>query len=426
MINDARRRLAGLWPTLCLLLIAPVWVGAQLPQAQSDAFAAGQLAFERGDYRQALEHFQEAAEAGAVGPATEFDIGVCHYKLAEYVSAAAAFEAVAAGYPAMRALAQYNLGLALLGQRRPESARIAFSAARGGGDPKIASLAERQLARLGPSDSEPARRGWALVDLGIGHDDNVALIDTSVLAAESAASPFTEIFAIGSQPLAGRPWTLNGSAYWVRYPQADEFDQTALQAGASYATPWGAWRVEIAPFYGRSTLGGRGFEERLGARVDLDRSLSRSGLALNLRLVHEQIDGLDSAYDFVAGSRDRLGARLSHRGPRLGLSVGYEHERNDRDGASVSPRRDRLWLRSRYRWNESWALEAQILRRQSRYEALTPARRETFDEVALGALRPLPRGWQLEARYARANNDSNDPTYGYRRGRIVVVFDKGF
>lgn len=424
MVDDAGHRFARCLLLLCVLVAAPTSVEAQQDEGPTAAFAAAERAFAGGDYRQALEQFEAAREAGETGPALEFNIGVCHYKLAEYAAAAGAFREVAERYPAMRGLATYNLGLALLKQQRDAAARRAFALAREAGDPKIAALAEQQLERLGGGAAQATRRGWALLDLGLGHDDNVALIDTSLLTAESTASAFNEIFAIGSQPLATSPWTLDGSAYLVRYPQAAAFDQTAIELGASYVWSWRGWRARVEPRYGRTTLGGKGFEGRLAAALELERSFA--ALRLDLSVSHERIDELDAAFAFVAGTRDRIGARLGHQGPRASFWVGYEHERNDRDGANVSPDRDRIRARYRYRWTDVWAFEAQLLQRTSRYDALATPRRETLDEISVAALRRLPRGWRLETRYGRSHNDSSDPAYAYRRGRIVVVFDKGF
>jgi tetratricopeptide (TPR) repeat protein len=125
--------------------------------AASAAFGAGNDAFQLGDYRTALTRFEAARDAGIEGPAVHYNIGVCQYKLGKYRQAEGTFRLVAERYPQMRAVAEYNLGLALLRQQRRTEARAAFEEARGDGDEKIASLAQVMLQRLQAS-AEPASR----------------------------------------------------------------------------------------------------------------------------------------------------------------------------------------------------------------------------------------------------------------------------
>ena len=128
--------------------------------AADSSFAAASAAFERGDYASALTLF-EATRAGADGPAVPFNIGVCLFKLGRYADAEAEFASLATSFPMMRALAEYNRGLALLGAKRDADARAAFSAASAAGDPKIAALSAE---RLGALRAEPRRSRKEIVD----------------------------------------------------------------------------------------------------------------------------------------------------------------------------------------------------------------------------------------------------------------------
>jgi tetratricopeptide (TPR) repeat protein len=246
----------------------------QIESRASAAFAAASSAFADGDFRRALANFENARAAGTPGPAVDYNIGVCYYKLAEYAQAAAEFRGLGERYPAMRALAQYNLGLSLSKLGRVEEARLAFEEALGSDDEKIAQMAALMLERLPGANDQKATPAawWGLFDLSAGHDSNVALADEASLPAGiSTASPFTEVFVVGSGPL-GRQWRLNADAYLARYPDAETFDQNAVRVGAAYEWTWQTWQGSIGPHYGRTTLGDAAFERQLGATLDLRRS----------------------------------------------------------------------------------------------------------------------------------------------------------
>src|SRR5215467_3011777 len=138
-----------LWLASLALCVCSSLSRAAFAQGDDPAFAAASAAFARGDYASALDLFELVRTTGADEPAVLFNIGVCEYKLGRHADAAAAFESLGARFPAMRALAEYNRGLALLGLGRDADARAAFSAASVSGDAKIAPLAAARLQELG-------------------------------------------------------------------------------------------------------------------------------------------------------------------------------------------------------------------------------------------------------------------------------------
>src|SRR3970282_2847681 len=136
--------------------------------ASSAHFAAGFDACDRHDYRRALAEFEAAIAAGSEAAAAHYNVAVCRYRLADYAGAADAFRALARRFPAMRDLADYNLGLALTRQDRLGQARTAFERAQASGDERIAALARAMLARL-PAEAAPrASRGAGFLELALG------------------------------------------------------------------------------------------------------------------------------------------------------------------------------------------------------------------------------------------------------------------
>ena len=136
--------------------LLPLSVHAASAEA-SPQFEAGKQAFAAQDYAAALDDFEAAAAAGMSGPAVQFNIGVCAYRVGNWSRAESAFRETART-PAMAALAHYNLGLVALADRKnDEAARWFALAEREAGDEGLQALATQQLARLPqPAELPPA------------------------------------------------------------------------------------------------------------------------------------------------------------------------------------------------------------------------------------------------------------------------------
>ena len=404
---------------------SPVWA-----QTRSEAFAAASQAFNDGDYLSALAYFEDAREAGVHGPAVHYNIAVCHYRLENYAQAEMAFRSVANRYPNMRALAQYNLGLVLLRQNRESEARSSFEQARqSGADEKVVELATAMLRRLDPSrePAAPPPRWFSFVDFNLGHDDNVALLDDSSLpAGQSVDSAFTEALAVISSPLVnGSGFRFNGSAYAVRYDDAGQFDQTALRLAGAYHWMTRAWRMEAGPHFNYATLDGDGFEQRLGIGVNLKRYLS-SSTVFGVGVIHDEVDGAESQFAYLDGSREQLDMSVDKYGSSGRLTFAYKFESNDRTSASVSPTRHRLSLRYRYTMSPAWNADVALALRSSAYDDLAVPRDEDLTELSLGLLRTFAGGLLLNGTHRWSDNSSNVDAFTYTRSRISLGLTKTF
>ena len=153
-----------------LLTIACLIMAFARAAAGADAsalFADGERAFAAGEYQEALRLFTAAREAGSTGPSSYYNIGVCQYRLRDYAAAEATFATLAAEFPAMRELAEYNRGLALRATGNLADARVAFERARSSTDDKIVALANAQLGEIGaPRRSSTSRDGPAILRAG--------------------------------------------------------------------------------------------------------------------------------------------------------------------------------------------------------------------------------------------------------------------
>ena len=412
-----------------LLWLAAAFVAVDCPAqeiaatAATDHFAAAAAAFERADYALALTEFRAAIAAGSNGPAAHYNAAVCEYRLGDYAASAASFRELGLEFPEMRALADYNLGLSQYRLDEPALARESFRSAAGAEDVQIATLAEAMLARL-PAEppAEVASRQWlGLVDFGLGHDDNVALIDPLVLpAGESGESPFTELSVYGAGPITtSGAWELWTNLYLIDFDDAPAYDQRIVQLGASYESVAGEWFIVAGPRFGRSDIGGDGFERTAGVAMEVSRPIA-SASRIEFVTTYDSADELDDSFAYIAGDRRSLGLRFEQMLSRARLILEYHASTDDRVGASVSSKRDLYRLTWRQPWGASWTGQLHVELRATDYDRLVPARTEDRIQGGIRAVRRFGEDWQLGVDYRYADNDSSDAGFTYERHRLAI------
>jgi tetratricopeptide (TPR) repeat protein len=400
------------------------------PESPSDAFAAGTAAFAAEDYSRALEHFEAALAAGLDTPAVHYNIGVCRYKLGLYPAARKAFAVIAERYPAMRGLAEYNLGLVALQMDDRARAERHFQAALDStSDETIRHLASRQLGLDAEAEIEQATKDeWlAIVDGRLGYDDNVLLLadEISLPDGQSTESRFVELWGFFSRPVAASAFRFDANVYSIQYPEASIFDQSVLHISTPYEWTLGSWRGEAGPQLGWTTIDGDVLDRRVGLGVRASRAIA-PGMRVEFRYIHDDVDEGDPEYAFFAGERALLEVRLDRHGERGRLTLGRGIERNDREAAAVSPRRSRWTVRYRRDLGPSWLIDVEAVWRDSRYTRLAEPRDEELAELALEVTRILPGGWLANASVSSADNDSDVSIATYRRRRAAVGITKQF
>lgn len=395
------------------------------------AFAAGNRYFEIGDFEQALLEFRTARAVGMQTPAVLYNIGVCEYRGGYYAESVETFGDLSVRYPSMQALANYNMGLALVRLDQKDAARAALRRARIGGDDTLVRLTDELLARLdGERNSRraPSPKNWyGFMDAGFGHDDNVALLDdSSIPTGQTTESAFGEFFGqAGWSPGSAGKFRLNASTYVVRYADASEFNQAALRLGAAWQWTAHRWRLGAEPYYSYSILDADGFEQRLGISLAAYRDLSPA-TQFSVRVVHENINEISERFDFVAGHRELLGLNLVRRDEQQRANLSYELSVDERASAAVSPVRHRFRAGYRRIINANWSVGAELSFRSSRYDDLDGPRDEDLGEAALSVARSLSSVWQLTGQYRYSNNESNIVGFSYDRQRISVALNRTF
>jgi tetratricopeptide (TPR) repeat protein len=393
------------------------------PRPATEHFAAASAAFGREDYALALTEFRAAIAAGSAGPAAPYNAAVCEYRLGDYAAAADSFRELGLAYPEMRDLADYNLGLSQYRLDERALARESFLSAADAEDPRIATLAGAMLARLPaePPDAADEPRWFGLIDVGLGHDDNVALIDPLVLpAGESGESPFAELSLYGAGPITrSGNWQLSTSLYLIDFEDAPVYDQRILQLGAAYERAVGDWFVSAGPRLAQSDIGGDGFERSAGAAASASRPIAAAA-RIEFVLAYDSADNLDDRFFYIAGDRRSLGLRFDKSLSRARLILEYQAITDDRVGAGVSAGRDLYRLTWRQPWGPYWTGNLQLEQRATDYDRLVPERQEDRIQAGVRAVRRIGEDWQLGVDYRFADNDSSDATFSYERHRIAV------
>ena len=422
MVRGIRCRQWGLFVAVLCVLGGVIPAGAE----ESSPFAAATAAFEQGDYSQALDLFQQARAAGADSAALHYNLGVCQYRVGDYAAAESAFRSLAERFPQLRALADYNRGLALAALHRPAEAAVAFERTRATDDERLAALAATALADLAANAAVSPPTWLGYLDFAVGHDDNVALLDDlSLPAAVSASSALHELLGYASRRFARVPLRLDFSGYLVRYPDADQFDQDALHVDAVFEWSSGAWRLGAGPHLGQTTLDGDGFERSFGAGLRATRSLS-SRLSLELRYWFDDVESLTTRFDYTTGTRHRLRFGLERRGAGGRMRVAYDVDSQDRASPNVSPERSRISLDFARRIHERWSVEGGFAYRMSSYAELAVPRDEQLVEIGAVARRELAAGWVLNAEYRWADNDADVEQYNYTSNRVSLGLSRSF
>ena len=389
--------------------------------AETNEWAAGQAAFAAGEYEAALLHFNHARDRGLDGPAVHYNIAVVQFKLEHYDEAAETFSLIASRFPQMEGLAEYNLGLIARRQERRDSATQHFLRAfRLSHDEKIQILASQRLRELEPEMRTVSRWSGA-VGIRAGNDDNIALRDEAgVPVGTTTESPMADIWASFVGPRTGRDgFRLRGSAYIVRYADADEFDQAELRVGGFHEWRRHSWRAEFGLHAAASTLGGDRFDQKLGANARFARYFGDNHV-VDLRYTYDDVSEGDEIFTGIGGSRQRLDGRYRWYHEDHRVQFRYVVESNDRESASVSPERRAIILDYRYLPLQGIGYETGVELRDSEYADITTPRQEDLVTVFGTLSYAFSNDWSILFEYRQSDNDSTDPAYRYDRRKFTL------
>jgi hypothetical protein len=321
----------------------------------------------------------------------------------------------------MEGLAEYNLGLVANRQGRRDDAALHFLRAYKVSDnEKIKILASNRIRELEPEQRTISRWSSAF-GIRAGNDDNVALRDEAgVPVGTTTESPMVDAFASVIGPRNGRDGLrFRGSAYIIKYADADDFDQSELQAGGFYEWRRRNWRAEFGAHATTSTLGGDSFDRKLGADARIVRYFGDNNV-VDLRYTYDDVSEGDAVFAGITGSRQRIDARYRWYRQTHRVQLRYVVESNDRIDPGVSPERTAFIADYRFRPLQGIGYEAGVELRNSDYaETATPRDEELLS--LFGTLSyAFSNDWSILLNFRRSENDSTDPVYSYDRLQFTL------
>lgn len=417
-------RLGGriLLTVMLLMAVLAAALGAARADTASD-WQQGQEAWNRADYAAALLHFQSARDAGLDSAAVHYNIAVSQYRLERYEDAAESFALIARGFPPMRALAEYNLGLTAEKRGDADGARGHYLAAhaQAADDPKLRVLASRRLRALESDEVPPASAWTGALGLRAGYDSNVALRDDAGLpAGTTTESPMLDMFATvqSPKPVHAGP-VANASLYVVRYADAGEFDQAEIRGAVGYDGRRGPWQWHFGAQVGAGSIGSDAFDRRAGLYTSASRPVGESGVA-GFSAQYDDIRAADDDWAGITGNRWLLDGRYTwaRREHRVRLRVTYES--NDRADAGVSPVRNRWIADYRYLAANDFSYEIGLEYRDSTYDDLEVGRDEQLTSVRAAVGYAASARWLYLLELRASDNQSTDPEFDYDRELISI------
>src|SRR5690606_3140891 len=204
------------------------------------------------------------------------------------------------------------------------------------------------------------------------------------------------------------------------------FDQLSLYLGTRVRWRAGAWYGSAGPFVNRSTLDGTGFEQELGAALDVRYGFGETGAAVGFLATHGEIEDLSDEFAYVGGTRTAAGLFFIRPLTAGALRLDYREERNDRAGPSVSPDRARYSLTYRRTLRAGWTGEVGYEYRESDYADLAVPRNERRRQLQLKAEYRLRSEWVIDAGLRADDNSADDTRYAYERTRVAVGLSRAF
>lgn len=416
--------------TFLLLLM---WC-AQVHALGEVEFSQGVTWYKQGNFTEALKSFLAAGQVGMDEPRLDFNLALCHLKLAQYEQARDSFERAAVHMP-LQGLAYFNIGLLELDRGNREEARKWFIRVRDtANETKLRALAEQRLVQMEQAtttETELVRwdNGYRL---HIGYDDNIE--DPALIGVSNKGDTFANAMAYLARSNGDdEGYRLAVVAFMQHYQTVSMYDLDMLQLSLDKGFVTGEWRNRVGADYEHTTLGGINYLQTTKLYLSSRFSLSNMD-DLRLRYRYSDIGALKQTYDYLAGNRHEVELRWSHQGSDLHVQAGYEYELNDRNDyrgttvfSSYSPTRHTIDLRADKQIATDWTLDTRATWRASLFndsnilpDSSSVKRSDERLMLSLGISHALSDGLDIGFEYKFTENHSNIDIYHYRRNIYTV------
>jgi len=413
------------------LLAAISLLFSSLAMASADQdFKRGLELFRSADYAAAVTKFIAAEKQGLTSVSLYYNLGSSYYKLGEYDKAKKYFNRVKK-FPAMRDLAEYNLGLIAEKTGNTVAARQHFSSARSiTRDQKLRLMADRKLTGMA-STSKP----WLVYLSGnLGYDDNITAAPSGLV--QNISDNFYDVFVSADRVVAGtrrQGWSVDASYFSINYFDNSNYDDGQLSVGIKKQQRLADWRVRAHLSFNKRDYGNDAFQSIVKLDLQGINNLSRDE-RLYLRYIYEDISSDNALYDYLQGWRQR--ARIEYRNyQRKHISkIYYELELNDRQDidvagfvASYSPTRHSIRGQYTYILDTRWSVTGDLSYRMSDYPTtISQDRQDDRWRMLADVDYRIDKTTKLRGRLEYINNASTLNVYDYDKSVISVGISKLF
>ncbi|NIB38565.1 tetratricopeptide repeat protein [Pseudomaricurvus alkylphenolicus] len=428
---------------LTLVVLVSISAGVQ----EASAFSRAEQLFQQGDYARALDLYLQEEQVDRYDASLLYNIAVCYYRLKRWDEANARFLQLVQKQPD-NDLIRYNLAVTekKLGNRERAKA-LFFHIAQLSEQKELSLLAQRQYDRLNPGSGTPRRKNsaassdddWLLAaSVTYGSDDNV--VDPTNTERTDEEDRFSEALLAASwysnSDDRNDSWVLEGTGYFSRYDEVDDYDVNLLQAGVTRHLPtdYGSWYLGTRGE--TSQLGGDDYLRTLSLHGGTGSRLS-SGRHWALRYRLQSISSLASDYDYLQGSTQRLEVTYGgafHNAGRWKLRYRFDNDNRDdlqAEDLFYSYSASRHSFKAQWSMNWDWVdLSTGIEYRFSDYHddhvinGLSQHREDNRLRLNVRAEWLLSPQWSLTTDYSFTDNDSSIEQYDYNRN--ILMFGAGF
>jgi len=410
--------------------------------------SAGIQHFNQGQYLKAKSSFEQAL---SVLPSTDksrteiyYNLGSVCYKLKEYKQSRIYFNKLLRD-KRLGAVAYYNLAL-IENRLDNKPAAIAYLQKSRSitTDRQLIALANRQLHQLdnkGDTSQSHYRRtrtvkkDWhAYFYLSPGYDSNINFAPLDVGSGRSGR--FIQGTALFDKKIAGKgngyktPVLLfTSSIFLSNYIATDFNDYNLFNVGLRYKLPLNQWHNVLNVNLDQSTYGHEKYQRNYSVTVYSRRYFSK-GKMLRLRYRYDQINSLNSLYDYLEGYRQRLGAAYRIKWSHDYLFLWYGLEFNRRKNTvrrNYSPTRNSFRLRYEKKLNPSHKIYIETEYQRSNYvPTAVQDRLDNRSMYSLAYIYDFARSWQFKAQWRFSNNRSTDSLFSYKRHVGLLTLRKSF
>jgi len=405
--------------------------GNAYASAKSD-FEKGVTSFKSENYSTAIKSFRQAEKKGLKSASLYFNLGSSYYKNKQYKQSVIFFKKLS-DYPAMRAIAAFNIGLADKQMNRKKSAEKQFIwVIKNSNNKKLTTLARQQIKNIkGKKSIRKNSKAWSsYASLALGNDSNISVAPSGTALERSDS--FATIFLKTSKLLTGSKsngWQAGADFYRFSYSTYNANSSTQYGAFIKKALKISDWKSKLITRLSKSTYGGSSYQTNLMLEAAGIKKLSKNN-RFKLRFRYYDINSDNTVYDYLQGSKQQFRTELKRNTDNFKQRFYYELETNSRqDTATVSYSPTRHTLRAIHTIKTSRDIDwgGELSYRQSNYPVIASGSRDsTRWKYGLFAMYRFDKTTKLKARFVYTDNSSDSVIYDYDKNIISLNLSKLF